>query len=528
MLSDAGSVLVVADRVRTAAGILGDAVLVRSGTVQAVGWADALRRPGLAEERYRGAVLVPGLGDAHFHPMGYGAALSRLNLGGAADLDEVFVRLRSSAGSTSPGQPLIGTRLDDEALAEKRLPLRHEIDSVAADRPVLLYRYCGHVAVANTAAFEAAGIGPSVVDPVGGHFGRDDSGGLTGLLQETAVSLVGDVLGGRVGGLKPAEVLAALHRLVALGMTRICAIVATGSELFCGVGNELDLLIDIASDLPLHVSALVVARDPDDLEQAARRMERAGRRLQFLGMKDFTDGSLGGRTAALGLPYSDDPTTTGTLRFDHERLYPLARRSLQLGGSVALHAIGDVAVGRVLDLYGILAETGVDPDRLRIEHASVTTDADIARMADLGVTASVQPAFLASEGGWLRSRLGDRVEQTYRFRTMESAGVPMAGGSDCPVEPPSPLWGMAAARHRGGLVPSESLEPDSALALFTDGVATAVREPSPLSAGSRADFTLLDIDPVDVDPVTLRNASVIGVWIDGEPQDLDLEAPSWV
>ena len=106
--------------------------------------------------------------------------------------------------------------------------------------------------------------------------------------------------------------------------------------------------------------------------------------------------------------------------------------------------------------------------KLRIEHASVLTAPDIARFGRLGVTASVQPAFIASETTWLEKRVGpERLRRTYPFRSLLTAGAPLAGGSDCPVEPPHPLWGMAAARDRCGLVPEEGLSADQALALFT-------------------------------------------------------------
>ena len=164
-----------------------------------------------------------------------------------------------------------------------------------------------------------------------------------------------------------------------------------------------------------------------------------------------------------------------------------------------------------------ISDDGVEADRLRIEHASVLTDTDVERLAATGAVASVQPAFLASETEWLGTRLGERVEETYRFRTMQEAGIPLAGGSDCPVEPPFPLAGMAVARDRAGMVPHESLDARRALELFTDGVSVALREPPPMSIGSRADFTLLDVDPLTASPDELRSAHVVATWIEGVP-----------
>jgi predicted amidohydrolase YtcJ len=137
-------------------------------------------------------------------------------------------------------------------------------------------------------------------------------------------------------------------------------------------------------------------------------------------------------------------------------------------------------------------------------------------MARLGVTASVQPAFLGSEFDWIADRVGaDRIVSTYPFASMDYAGVPMCGGSDSPVESPDPWAGMALARDRAGVLPSEGLLPDRALSLFTDGAAAALGEPLPLSSGSPADIVVVDRDPVACDPDELRGTVVIGTWVRG-------------
>jgi predicted amidohydrolase YtcJ len=156
----------------------------------------------------------------------------------------------------------------------------------------------------------------------------------------------------------------------------------------------------------------------------------------------------------------------------------------------------------VLDLFERLIERGTDPHRLRIEHASVLTHRAVERLAKLGVTASIQPAFLGSEVGWLEKRLGpERLRMTYPFRSMLQAGVSLIGGSDTPVERPDPWWGMACARDRAGLVEEESLDAMEAMALFAE----------PLQVGGPATFLL-----VDGDPAQPRSVSVRSTWIAGD------------
>ncbi len=519
--------LLVGDRVRRATGIVGDAILIGSGRIETVGWADQLRRPGLAEERYPGTTIVPGLGDAHFHPCGYTAALTRLNVSSAESFDDLIRLVRSVATETPAGSSIVGTRLDDEHLIERQLPDRTVLDQASQSHPLLLYRYCGHVAVANTLALAEAGIDSSTPDPPGGVIDRDSSGVPTGVLRETAIESVGDRVGNRSKGQTPDELNRALRGLVQQGLTRLGAIVSVGQGVFCGVGDELELLCSAAPELPLDVSVFVIAATASDLESAANRLAKAGRRVSFAGLKVFADGSLGGQTAAMDEPYADGPDNTGTLRFDDRTVDPIARAAIDLGGGVVVHAIGDRANRIVLDYMSSLRADHPDA-LLRVEHASVLAESDIGRFAELGVFASVQPAFMASETDWLERRLGSaRLARTYPFRALTDAGAVLAGGSDCPVEPPDPLMGMAAARDRCGIVPDQALTGAEALAMFTDGVTLGLGLLDPLSPGARAHLTFLDQDPVEVPADRLRTTHVVSTWIDGESVPVDPNALVW-
>ncbi|MDH5371959.1 MAG: amidohydrolase [Acidimicrobiia bacterium] len=515
--------LVIADSVRTAAGPSGNAVLVRDGRVEAIGRAEELRSANLREVQYPGSVITAGLVDAHFHPLGYTAALMRLNLDGAGSIADLKEMVGQAAAELAPAAALIGTRFDDQSIG--RMPTRLDLDEATGGRPAVIYRYCGHVAVANTAALELASITSNTSDPVGGSIDRDDRGNPTGVLRETAIALVAGPVGSRTGDLSPSEVLAAMQGLASLGLTSLGAIIDLSGDLWCGVGNELDLLTEIAADLPLRMAVLAITDVPAKLHEAADRLDTAGPMVRFLGVKQFADGSFGGHTAAMHEPYSDK-ATTGTMRIG-PGTGRMARTALQMGGRVAIHAIGDRANAAVLDLFETLITEGADPDSLRIEHVSVISKPDVERMADLGVTAVVQPAFLMSEADWLEDRIGhDRMDQTYAFRSLQEAGVPLAGSSDCPVEPPSPWWGMAAARDRAGLTPAQQLSAADAFAMFTAGSAKAIGSPT-LEVGAPCDLTVVDRDPVEVDPDSVRQTAVLATWIEGEPVALPSDPVVW-
>ena len=403
--------------------------------------------------------------DHHIHPIGYATLVNGLELMDSVDLDDLTARVARFADTVEGA--VIGQRLNDEGLAEGRLPTRDDLDDIIGDRPTLLYRYCGHIAVANSAALSLAGVGYGTPDPEGGSFDRDPTGEPTGVLRETAIQSVSSALAPLVNGPSDAAILRALGDLAAMGLGSITGIVSAGEPLWCGVADELDVLCRLAPDLPIDVDVLVIAPDPQLLVEAAEKIRRSQGRVRFLGWKEFADGSFGGHTAALHDPFTDRPDTRGTERLDREHATMMARAAMMLGGTVAVHAIGDRANDAVLDLFEDLVDMGADPTRLRVEHASLLTAAAVERMARLGVTASVQPAFLASEGDWLVKRLGDeRMRQVYPFRSLIQAGIQVIGGSDSPVELPDPTIGINAAIDRPGFDPSEGLTPDEAAALF--------------------------------------------------------------
>ena len=514
-----GRRLLVAEAVRTARGVHGNAVLIDGKRVIAVGDRRTLDASGLTVHEYPGAFLLPGIRDAHLHPVPYAASLFGASMETVTSMAALQSIIRNESAALAPGAPFVALRLDDESMVEGRLPTRLDLDAAAPDRPVLIHRYCGHIAVANTAALTLAGVDRSTEDPGDGTIDRDQAGEPTGVLRETAIELVStrlDVSGSMTDGM----LIDALTGLAAMGITSIGGIVGLGDGPWASLGDEVSRIVGVADRLPITIHAFVIAHSVDALADAARRLDVGSDRLRWIGYKGFADGSLGGHTAAMHAPFADRPDEFGTMRLDASDR-ALAVASLEMGGMVALHAIGDRANTAVVDLYADLIDDGADPRRLRIEHASVLGRSDIERIARLGVVASVQPAFLGSEFEWIADRVGaDRIVSTYPFASMDFAGVPMCGGSDSPVEAPDPWAGMALARDRAGVMPSEGLLPDRALALFTDGAAAALGEALPLSPGSPADLVIVDRDPVTCDPDQLRETVVYETWARGERVDI--------
>ena len=506
-------------------GHLGTAIAIEDETIVDIGDARVLRRPSDRVVAYDGGFVVPGFRDAHIHAIPYAALLNGCSLKAATSIDDLITRLSAYARSLPPGAPVVASRFDDESLVEKRLPTRQDLDRAVPDKPAVIYRYCGHIAVANSAALKASGITQGTPDPPGGALDRE-AGEPTGVLRETATGLVSGALA-RGAPLPAANLIDGLTRLAGLGITSIGAMVGYGESPHEKLHAESELFRDIAAALPLRVNAISIASTPGTLNASAAAMTGAADRLTWLGVKRFSDGSLGGHTAAMCSPFSD-VDTMGTYRLTADDV-AVSRHSLALGGMVAIHAIGDRAVDDVLNVFEDLVAGGANPADLRMEHVSVASPQLVARFAETGVIAVVQPAFLASESTWLPKRLGvRRLPWAYPFRSMLRAGITVAGSSDSPVEPPHPLWGMAAAMDRHGINPDQALTGLEALDMFTTGAAMAMREPAPMEVGSPADLVVIDQDMRVASPDEVRGASVLDTYVGGQRVEVDRGLSTWV
>ena len=205
-----------------------------------------------------------------------------------------------------------GIRLDDEHLAERRLPTRHELDgsgsrSASDSLPILRPRSRSPT----PPPWPKPRLRPEHQTPFGGAFDREDDGAPNGILRENAVSVVGDMCGDRASGMTPDSIAAASRYMATMGLTSVGAMVTHGQGLWADASSELDLMLAAAPELAITMNTMVMTTDVKELEEAKERIDRGGRRMRFLGVKVITDGSLGGRTAAMDDGYSDLPGRAG-------------------------------------------------------------------------------------------------------------------------------------------------------------------------------------------------------------------------
>ena len=404
------------------------ALAVSGGRIVAVGDSQevlALRGRGTQIVDLAGQTLIPGFVDAHAHIWKIGHLLTTLlDVRGASSLDDLAVRLRDQASRLPPGAWLQGRGYNEARFPDGRPPTRVDLDTMVADRPVVLMRTCAHIVVCNSAALERAGITSDTARPPGGEIDRGPDGEPTGVLRETAMGLVLRHVPPPSAADCEAMITAALRHQLSLGIT---------STNDAGVAPDvLDtyLRMDENGRLPIRINVMALRlKDgigPVPLPAHHHRSDR----LRIDTVKFFADGGLSGATAALSVPYRH-AGTRGVLRFEYEEFLALAREAHQAGWRIATHAIGDVAIDQVLRVYEAV---GVGPVRHRIEHFGLPGADHMARAARLAVIAVPQTVFVHALGRNFRQYLPDALlARAYPVRAMLDAGVTVALSSDAPV-----------------------------------------------------------------------------------------------
>ena len=475
----------------------------------------------------KGRVLLPGLIDAHLHLLQVGFAALTLDLSETKTLAEAQSRIRDYAAA-HPDRPwIIGRGWNQEIWGLGRFPTAAELDAAVADRPVWLERVDGHAGWANSAALKAAGVTAATKDPAGGQVVRGAGGMPAGVLVDNASGLVGRIVPPPRAEDRDLALATAQDLLFKRGVTA-AADMGTSIEdwqAFRRAGDINRLYLRVMSYAGgTEAMALIGGSGPTPWLY--------GDRLRMGGVKLYMDGALGSRGAWLKAPYADAPpstggATTGLPRLSDTQLGNLMSRAALDHFQVAVHAIGDRANSTVLDSVEQLNQTYKGDRRWRIEHAQILDPADIARFAKLGVIASMQPVHETSDRTMAEARLGPaRLTGAYAWHSLLTSGARMAFGSDAPVELPDPFAGMAAAISRegpdgqpaGGWQPQERVTRAEALAGYTSGAAYAgfaEQKFGRIAPGLRADFILVDTDPMTASPAQIRATRVLETWIGG-------------
>lgn len=472
----------------------------------------------------KGRVLMPGLIDSHVHVMEVGLAALTLDLSTTTSLAEAQARIAAYAAAHPDHPWIIGRGWNQETWGLGRFPTAAELDAVVKDRPVWLARADGHAGWANSAALAAAGVTATSKAPAGGRIERLP-GGLqpAGVLVDAAQELVARVVPQPRPEDRDLALATAQNLFLRRGLTAV-ADMGTSLEDWQAFRRAGDL-----GTLRLRIMAYAAGTEAMTLIAGPRPTPWLyDDRLRLNGVKLYLDGALGSRGALLKAPYADAPGQSGLALLGATQLRNLMSRAAMDRFQIAVHAIGDKANAEVLDAIAELAETYQGDRRWRIEHAQVIDPADLPRFGRFGTIASMQPVHQTSDRLMAEARLGPaRLAGAYAWAGVSKAGGRLAFGSDAPVELPDPWAGLAAAITRqdaagqpfGGWQPQERVTREAALAAYTTGGAWAGFAETKfgrLAPGLRADFILVDRDPLLATPGELRTMKVLETWVGGQ------------
>ena len=508
-----------------------EALAVKNGKVVAVGDTKTILRwkgHGTGVIDLKNHFVLPGFNDAHLHLASGGFLKLNVDLLGTKSLAEMQQRIAEHVATTESGGWIRGRGWDHLAWASQKLPTREDLDAVTGGHPAIFTRVDGHICVVNSAALAAAGITKLTLNPQGGKIDRDEWEEPTGILREGARDAVDKI----IPKVTAAERRRALELAIAEASERGLTSVQDNS-------SWQDFLVyeDLEREGKLNVRIAEWLSFDDPVETLEMEREHHASNDPFLrtGMlKGFMDGSLGSRTAALLAPYADDPGNSGLPQYDQITLNHMTRERLAAGFQIGFHAIGDRGVEMALAAFADGMAYGKEQNsmgarsdlRLRVEHVQVTTKEQIDRFAKLGIVASMQPNHLLTDMNWAIKRLGtERAVSSYAWRSFLNAGVPLAFGTDYPVEPITPFRGLYAAVTRKNeqgtqeYFPEEKLTVDQAIAAYTLGAALAEfseKTKGELIRGQWADLVVLDRDLTEVAAEQILGSKVLRTVVAGK------------
>ncbi len=516
------------------------AVAIRKGKIEYVGDdvpVERMRGMGTKVINAAGKLVLPGLVDSHAHFFEGSIFLNRAHLEGAHSLAEIQKRLKDYAAEHPGNDWIVGAGWDYAAFGEAKLPHKKSLDELFPDRPVYLDSYDSHTAWVNSKALELAGIGRETVNPPNGIIERDpQTGEATGVLKEDdAIDLVKKVR-------PPAERDDRLNAIRAgmllanqFGLTRIHA---AGGHYESGDFDELGLYETLLShnDLTVRLYVAYFVNPPDLRPQDLEALEAAHKKytgdwLTAGAAKLRIDGVIETHTAAMLEPYTDDPSTKGTLFWNPDKYKAAVAALDKRGFQIFTHAVGDGAVRTALDAYELAAEANHSKDRRhRVEHIETIAASDIPRFGKLGVIPSMQPLHAYPDADtlnvWLKNVGPDRGSRAWPWQSIRFAGGHLAFGSDWNVVTLNPFEGIQNAVTRqttdgqpqGGWIPKECLTVEEAVEAYTLGAAYAAHREKwegSLEEQKLADLIIVSQNIFEIVPSHIKDTKVVLTMVGG-------------
>ncbi len=475
----------------------------------------------------KGKFVCAGFNDSHMHTLSYGNSLLTAKLNEhTSSLKEMLKYVSDFSKELRPGQWIIGRGWNQDYFEDvHRMPTKQDLDTITKDVPIMLTRACGHSCVVNDRLMEIAGIKKDTIPPAGGDIEYDK-----GLIYDNAMDLLEACMPLPDKQTLKDMILAAQRSLNSFGITSCHSDdYSMYRKIPFETINEAFQELEKEGKLTVRINEQSNFNDFDEFQRFVKAGNVTGKGSDMFRigpLKLLGDGSLGSRTAHLSKPYNDDPSVMGFSLFTDEMFHKMISFANENGMPVAVHAIGDACLDKVLDaIEDALGEHPRQDHRHGIVHCQISRKDQLDRMIRLRTHIYAQSVFLDYDSNIVEDRVGkDMASTSYNWKTLMKAGLTVSNGSDAPVEIPDALKGIECAITRTSVngdrpyLPDQAFTVKEALDSFTINSAKGSFEESYkglIREGYLADFVVLDEDPFHADPRHIHEIRIDSTWLGG-------------
>ncbi len=482
----------------------------------------------------KGKTVLPGFNDSHIHLLNYAYSLTKIDCSKLSSIDEIIdVSKKYVDASNFPcGTWIQGRGWNEVYIKEKRNITRYDLDKISTEYPILFTRVCEHIVVVNTKALEIAGINEKTPNPYGGEIEKDSKGRLTGVLKETARYLAYEKI--------PEKSIEEIKDMLvkAIEIASSYGVTSAQTDDFETFSDKnwkkvIKAYEEIANDgkLNMRIYEQCLLPEVNKLKKFIAEGNYSGKGNEYFKigpLKLLTDGSLGGRTAYLSIPYNDCNGTNGISVFEQKELNELVATAHMNNMRVVCHAIGDKAIKMVLNSFEEAQKLKPDDNaRMGIIHVQITDNEIMNKFKDNNVLAYIEPICLQSDLHIAEDRIGKELLKTsYNYKTFCDKGIITPMSSDCPVDSINPIDSIYVGVNRkdykgypnGGWMPEQKLTVEQMIRGFTTQSAYASFEENikgTIEEGKLADFLIMSDDITKVSSDEIRNVYVEETYFDG-------------
>ncbi len=485
----------------------------------------------------QGQFVMPGFIEGHGHIHGLGASLVNLNLMHTKSWAEIVDMVDSTVKKTKPGEWIIGRGWHQEkwdSVPGKNFlgyPYQDSLNAISPNNPVLLSHASGHSTYVNAKALGLAGVNASTPDPAGGSIVKDKQGVIVGVLEETAMSLVGKAYGDYVNKQNMEERKSNWQKSIALAEEEC---LKKGVTSFVDAGSsfqQVSWMLELAQTAKLKLRHWLMLRASNtDLREHANVfpiVDEGEKHLTVKAIKVALDGALGSYGAWLLEPYADRKDFLGQNTFPEDSLRKIAEFAWDKNLQLCVHAIGDRANRETINIFSEQIKKDKSKDhRWRIEHAQHVNPVEIPRFKEWNIIASMQGIHCTSDAPFVIKRLGkERAESgAYMWQSFLKAGVVVNNGTDVPVEDVDPIasyYATVTRKLKDGTTffPDQKMTREQAIYSYTLANAFAIfqeKDKGSIQVGKLADIVILSNDLINCKDEEIMDTKVMMTIVGGK------------